>query len=66
MGQVYLTEKIDKKLTDIAGQNEVTKEGLGNILLILSLCDEKQVGLAVNLIKAWGLGGATKLESLTL
>ena len=66
MGQVYLTEKIDNKLTDIARQNEVTKEGLGNILLILSLCDEKQVGLAVNLIKAWGLGGATKLESLTL
>jgi len=66
MGQVYLTEKIDNKLTDIARQNEVTKEGLGNILLILSLCDEKQVALAVNLIKAWGLGGATKLESLTL
>ena len=43
MGQLYLTEKIDKKLTDIARQNEVTKEGLGNILLILSLCDEKQV-----------------------
>lgn len=63
---MYLTEKIDKKLTDIAGQNEVTKEGLGNILLILSLCDEKQVALAVNLINAWGLGGATKLESLTL
>lgn len=66
MNQVWLTDKINKQLAETAKVNKVTKEALCNILLVLSLSNESSVAQAVKLINLWGLGGATKLENLTL
>lgn len=58
-----LTDKIDKKLEDMTKVYDVKKEGLGNLLLMLALCDEEQLKIAVNLIKSWGIGGVVDLQN---
>jgi hypothetical protein len=66
MPQVWLTAKIKRKLDETAKLKSVTEEGLANVLLALSLCDEEKVTQAVNLINMWELGGMTRLEKITL
>lgn len=62
MKQLWLTDKIDKKLEALKIQNKVHKEALGNVLLLLVMCNEEQVKQAVNLIEAWDIKGAAEME----
>jgi len=66
MGQPYLTKRIDDKLEDLCKRENVHKEGLGNTLLILSMCDEEHVKRCVNLIKAWNIKGGVEMENRDL
>ena len=63
---VAFTDKIKAKLEEVSCSQNVGEEALANILLMLALCDEGFVKRAVNLIKAWNLGGATALEKMGL
>ncbi len=58
-----LTDKIDNKLEEITKHYGVKKEGLGNLLLMMALCDEAQVKKIVNMIVSWGIGGVVDLEN---
>ena len=62
MLQVYVTDKVNEQLTKAAKVNEVTKEGLCNILLALALTNESSLVQAVKLIKLWSLGGTAEQE----
>ena len=57
-----LTDKIDKKLEERTKNYGVKKDGLGNLLLMIALCDEAQVKTVVTMIKSWGIGGVVDLE----
>ena len=61
-GQLYLTQRVDDKLESVAKTKGVLKEALGNVLLMLSLCNDEQVNVAVNIIKAWNIKGETEME----
>jgi hypothetical protein len=62
MGQLYLTKRIDDKLEKLANVHKVHKEGLGNTLLLLAMCNEELVKQCVNLINTWKIEGAIKME----
>ena len=61
-GQLYLTKRVDDKLEELVEIHNVHKEGLGNVLLLLAMCDEEQVKQCVNLIKAWDIKGGAEME----
>jgi len=46
----------------VAKTKGVLKEALGNVILITSLCNDEQVDVVVNLIKAWNIKGETEME----
>jgi hypothetical protein len=64
MPQVYVTPKIKQDLENVkpANQNQVTEEGLVNVILRLTLSDEQEMKKIVNLIKRAQLGGELDLE----
>ena len=61
-----LTDKVHKKLKGTANKLGVEIEALGNTILMLSLCDENALKQAVNLIKAWQIGGQVSMENRQL
>jgi len=61
-----LTKSVHKKLKSTAKTLGVEIEALGNTILMLSLCDENNLKQAVNLIKAWEIGGQVSLENRQL
>jgi len=63
---VAFTDKIKSKLEEVSSSQNVGEEALANIILMLGLCNDELVKTAVNLIKAWKLGGATALEKMGL
>jgi len=61
-----LTSKVHSKLKSTANNLGVEIEALGNTMLMLSLCDENKLEQAVNLIKAWQIGGQASMENRQL
>lgn len=59
---LFVTDKVHGKLKETAERMNVKMEALGNIILMLSLCDDARVNLTANLIRSWNLGGAASLE----
>jgi len=57
-----VTDKVHGRLRETAERMNVKMEALGNVLLMLSLCDDARVNLAANLIRSWDLGGVASLE----
>jgi hypothetical protein len=53
MSGIYVNGGLDNMLEETARANDVGKEALSNILLVLSLKEQKQVERAVALIKTW-------------
>ncbi|MGQ9642174.1 MAG: hypothetical protein ACUVUF_08705 [Candidatus Bathycorpusculaceae bacterium] len=60
---LYITDKIHGKLKSLAMDKNVYLEGLGNILLLLSLSNDAIVSQAVNIINTLDIKGATDLEN---
>ncbi|MGQ9759564.1 MAG: hypothetical protein ACUVQ5_03205, partial [Candidatus Methanomethylicaceae archaeon] len=58
-----ITDKIHAKLKSLAVDKNAYLEGLGNILLLLSLSNEAIVSQAVNIINALDIKGGTDLEN---
>lgn len=61
-----LTSRVHKKLKSTGKNHGVEIEALGNTILMLSLCDENKIKQAVNLIKAWQIGGQASMENRQL
>jgi hypothetical protein len=63
MAELWITEKIHASLKQAAGEKQVYMEGLGNILLLLSLSDPQKISQAVSIIKTMGIGGGQDLQN---
>jgi len=63
MKWLCITNKVHRELRNLAEESNICMEALGNILLILSLCNEDTVKQAIRFIKQWDLGGASRLEN---
>jgi len=66
MGVLTTTAKVNAKLDQCLAKLNVKKEALGNILLMLSLCDENVLKTAKNLIDAWDIKGQAEMEKMKL
>ena len=53
MNGIYVNIELNNMLEEIARANAVNKDALSNILLLLSLKEQKQIEKAVNLVKTW-------------
>ena len=63
---VTLTNKVKLKLESVSKSNNVGEEALANTILMLALCNDELVKMAVHLINAWGFGGVARLEKRDL
>ena len=61
---VAITEEVNKKIDDIVAQHGLHKEGFADAILRLSLWDDTKVNQAIMIVKAYGLRGATQIESM--
>jgi hypothetical protein len=53
MSGIYVNLELNNMLEEIARANAVNKDALSNILLLLSIKEQKQIEKAVNLVKTW-------------
>jgi hypothetical protein len=63
--QIYLTDEVNKIVDSIKKAQGISKEGFVDAILRLSLSDSKKVEQAVMLVKAYGLTGASKIETMS-
>jgi hypothetical protein len=61
---IDITEDVNKKIDEIYKKQGIHKEGFIDAILRLSLWDDAKVSQAVMIVKAYGLQGATKIESM--
>lgn len=61
---INITEDVNKKIDEIYKKQGIHKEGFIDAILRLSLWDDTKVNQAVMIAKAYGLQGATKIESM--
>ena len=62
--EVWITDEVKKKIDEIVAQHGLHKEGFIDAILRLSLWDDAKVNQAVIIVKAYGLQGATNIESM--
>ena len=61
---VAITDEVNERIDEIVDKNDLYKEGFIDAILRLSLWDDSKVKQAVIVVKAYGLGGATAIESM--
>jgi predicted transcriptional regulator len=59
---VWITDEVKNQIDKIAGKNSVTREGLVDVILRLSLWDDIKVNQAIVIMKAYNIRGATRNE----
>ena len=60
---VFLAKRIDRELKRVCEAENVGKEQLANMVLLLALADEKMVKQAVAISRVTGLGGQQSWDS---
>ena len=61
---VAITNEVNDRIDEIVEEHDLYKEGFIDAILRLSLWDDAKVKQAVVVVKAYGLGGATAIESM--